>query len=173
MFSKQGVAIFKRKNCQALLSLYFLVKQANNIAFYNISVHLKGQRFIQDFQILKNNNSGLHCKVCEPDLINYICWEQYRSHVTHDILHNIAIKIYCDKNIFGPWMYIGQGKLLTKHKTRHMRFFKSLPLLGIEAYVSKLLNIIISFFITILCEKNVSYNMGQKEKTPTGSEIDV
>jgi len=29
---------------------------------------------------------------------------------------NISIERYCDKNIFGPWMSIGQGKLLTNRQ---------------------------------------------------------
>ena len=30
---------------------------------------------------------------------------------------------YCDKkDIFGPWMSIGQGKLLSKHNTRYTMF---------------------------------------------------
>jgi len=40
---------------------------------------------------------------------------------------------YCDKkilqhkDIFGAWMSIGQGKLLSKHNARYIRFFMSLP----------------------------------------------
>ena len=34
---------------------------------------------------------------------------------------NIAIKRYCDKN-FEPSTYIGLGKLLTNHKSRHFMF---------------------------------------------------
>ncbi len=58
---------------------------------------------------------------------------------TQDILtHNIAIKRYCNKNIFlGPWMSTGQGKLLTKksikaHKqnTNQGMFFREFTLVG-------------------------------------------
>ncbi len=101
---------------------------------------------------------------------------QTKAHVTRYIFApNIEIKIYCDKNIFGPWTSIGQGKLLTKNKSSYINknksryknknksryknkknnqgmFFQSLPWLGIEIYVSK---IAISFYhnIAILCVK--------------------
>ena len=47
---------------------------------------------------------------------------------------------------------IEQGKLFTKHNSRYVVFFESLPWLDIEIYVSK---IAISFYhnIAILCVK--------------------
>ncbi len=40
-----------------------------------------------------------------------------KAHVTNNFLYNIA-----KKDIFGPWIYIGQGKLLRKHNTRYIKF---------------------------------------------------
>jgi len=72
----------------------------------------------------------------------------FKVHVTHEIFFSI-LRL---KDIFGPWMSLGQGKLLTKHDTRYIRFFR--------AYIGWVLkpmsqNYQISqyFFIAMLCAK--------------------
>ncbi len=58
-------------------------------------------------------------------------------------------------------MSIGQGKLLTIDIARY-KFYKRLPWLGIENYVSRLSNIkiyFLSFYCNTVC-KNVSCDMG-------------
>jgi len=48
-------------------------------------------------------------------------------HTRHYCTQYCNKKILQLKYIFGPWMFIGQGKLLSKHNTRYTRFFRSLP----------------------------------------------
>jgi len=118
------------------------------VFIYSIPWHLDGSKWSIYHNIFLSQYCVWKCLVCNGPSALF----------THNIFaHNIAIKRYCDKkDVFGPWMSIGQGKLLSKHNTRYIRlltrFYKSLPWLFIRNLLLKMSNVAISFYRNIVCE---------------------
>ncbi len=130
---------FKLRYC---LWCFPLTRELLNLNDCFVRPYLNLNLFISDsvwFTYIKDLQNTL-LKSHEQYLIKYVIdffesWiiglHNIHTQFTRDILaHNIAIKRYCDKNIFfEPWISMSnQGKLLMNHKSRYFMFCKELTL---------------------------------------------
>jgi len=76
--------------------------------------------------------------------------------ITLDILmHSIAIKRYCKKNHFEPWISIAQVKILTKENARKVMFLRAKLSWSLKPKGQKysFITITSNLFIAILCKR--------------------